>query len=311
MRGSNKADREFVSEAEEILETMRGGLADLSDRLGAGVEADPELINAMFRAAHSLKALAGMFRFDPISTLAHRLEDVLDGMRLGRVALAPPVLEAIEDTVTLFGSLLSEVGDSEALASSAARIEELTARIATATAARSEPANEFASLDLDPNVLRALTDTRSTGCARTCAAGATSRSSTRRSRSEHSRRVSPSSPRCCARTARCSRRCLPRAIRSSRRSASRCSWRAIGRSSSSPRASSFRACPCEACGRVAPRPSTRPWWRLPWPPKRRAPSRRRVRVRRGVLHRPRIAQVDQRHGARRHPQARRAHEPGR
>jgi two-component system, chemotaxis family, sensor kinase CheA len=158
MRGSNKADREFVSEAEEILETMRGGLADLSDCLGAGAEADPELINAMFRAAHSLKALAGMFRFDPISTLAHRLEDVLDGMRLGRVALAPPVLEAIEDTVALFGSLLSEVGDSAALANSEARIEELTARIATATTARSEPVDEFASLDLDANVLRALTE---------------------------------------------------------------------------------------------------------------------------------------------------------
>jgi two-component system chemotaxis sensor kinase CheA len=158
MRGSNKADREFVSEAEEILETMRGGLADLSDRLGAGAEADPELINAMFRAAHSLKALAGMFRFDPISTLAHRLEDVLDGMRLGRVALGVSVLEAIEDSVALFGSLLSEVGDSSALASSAARIEELTARIAAAAAPRAEPAGEFASLDLDPSVLRALTE---------------------------------------------------------------------------------------------------------------------------------------------------------
>jgi len=34
MRGGSKADREFVSEAEEILETMRGQLADLSDRPG-------------------------------------------------------------------------------------------------------------------------------------------------------------------------------------------------------------------------------------------------------------------------------------
>src|SRR5207244_3695803 len=45
MRGGNKAYREFVSEAEEILETMRERLADLSDRLGAGAEADPEIVN--------------------------------------------------------------------------------------------------------------------------------------------------------------------------------------------------------------------------------------------------------------------------
>ena len=131
MRGSNKADREFISEAEEILETMRARLADLSDRLGAGAEADPELVNALFRAAHSLKALAGMFRFDPISALAHRLEDVLDGLRLGRVPLAAPRLAWIDETVALFASLLGQVGDRAALAASAARIEARKGRAST------------------------------------------------------------------------------------------------------------------------------------------------------------------------------------
>src|SRR3989449_820845 len=124
MRGGNKADREFVSEAEELLETMRARLADLSDRLGAGADAHPDLVNALFRAAHSLKALAGLFRFDPISALAHRLEDVLDGLRLGRVPLAAPLLAWIDETVALFASLLGQVGDSAALAASAARIAE-------------------------------------------------------------------------------------------------------------------------------------------------------------------------------------------
>src|SRR5258705_4361654 len=94
MWGGNKAGREFCSEAEEILETMRARLADLSDRLGAGAEADPECVNAMFRAAHSLKALAGMFRFDPISALAHRLEDVLDRLRRRRGAPSAPLLRS-------------------------------------------------------------------------------------------------------------------------------------------------------------------------------------------------------------------------
>jgi two-component system chemotaxis sensor kinase CheA len=157
MRGGNKADREFVSEAEEILETMRARLADLSDRLGAGAEADPESVNALFRAAHSLKALAGLFRFDPISDLAHRLEDVLDGMRLGRVALSAALLEWIDEVVALFASLLGQVGDAGALADSAARIAELSAGVGAITAPAA-PADDFASLALDANVLRALTE---------------------------------------------------------------------------------------------------------------------------------------------------------
>jgi two-component system chemotaxis sensor kinase CheA len=157
MRGGNKADREFVSEAEEILETMRARLADLSDRLGAGAEADPEIVNAMFRAAHSLKALAGMFRFDPISALAHKLEDVLDGLRLGRVPLSADLLAWLDEVIALFASLLGQVGDSAALGEAATRIESLTAGVG-AMSGRAESEDEFASLAIDPNVLRALTE---------------------------------------------------------------------------------------------------------------------------------------------------------
>src|SRR5688572_3183852 len=98
-----------------------------------------------------------MFRFDPISDLAHRLEDVLDGMRLGRVPLSAPLLGWIDDVVALFASLLGQVGNGAALAESAARIAELCAGIAAATAP-APPADDFAQLALDANVLRALTE---------------------------------------------------------------------------------------------------------------------------------------------------------
>jgi len=157
-RRRSKADREFVSEAEEILEAMRADLADLSDRLAACREPDPELVNSLFRSAHSLKALAGMFRFDPIQGLSHRLEDVLDGLRLGRVPLQPALLALIDETVALFAALLERVGDPAAIEASGAATLELTERIAAAASARPEPQDDFASLDLDPMMLRALTE---------------------------------------------------------------------------------------------------------------------------------------------------------
>ena len=85
-RAGSKAEQEFVSEAEDILERMRGDLVDLGDERAADREADPELVNRLFRSAHSLKGLAGLFGLDPVHDLAHHLEDILDGLRLGRVA---------------------------------------------------------------------------------------------------------------------------------------------------------------------------------------------------------------------------------
>ena len=51
----------------------------------------------LFRSAHSLKGLAGLFGFDPIQDLAHRVEDMLDGLRLGRVAARAAAWSALID----------------------------------------------------------------------------------------------------------------------------------------------------------------------------------------------------------------------
>ena len=156
-RRPGKAEREFVSEAEEILERMRGALVDLGDQREAGREVDPELVNGLFRAAHSLKSLAGMFGFEPIRDLAHRLEDVLDGLRLGRVLLDSPAPGLIDEAVRLFATLLGCIGDEPALAAETPTIEDLASRIEAAARGES-PASGPAELDLAPSLLRALTE---------------------------------------------------------------------------------------------------------------------------------------------------------
>jgi two-component system chemotaxis sensor kinase CheA len=155
-RRSTKADREFVSEAEEILEVMRGDVVDLSEQ-GDGA-ADPDVVNRLFRSAHSLKALAGMFRFEPIEELAHRLEDVLDGLRLGRVAIDAALLSMVDEAVNMFASLLEKVGDAEAIAACGDAIADLSTRIEQGRAAPASGPDELESLDLDPSLLRALTE---------------------------------------------------------------------------------------------------------------------------------------------------------
>jgi len=158
-RRSTKADREFVSEAEEIVERMRNDLADLTDQCSGAGDVDPELLNGIFRSAHSLKALAGLFDFEPIHGLTHRLEDILDGLRLGRVTLGMTALALIDEAVNVFATLLQRIGDTEAIAEAGEQIADLTTRIESATRGEAEPeAGEFDSLDLDASLLRALTE---------------------------------------------------------------------------------------------------------------------------------------------------------
>src|SRR5262245_25632195 len=156
-RSGSKTDQEFVSEAEEILDRMRQDLADLNEERVAGQDVDPDVVNRLFRSAHSLKGLAGLFGFDPIQDLAHRVEDILDGLRLGRVQLTLPVVALIDESVHLFASLLEQIGNESALAAAAEPIGRLAERIQLA---REGPTakTEFGDLSLEPSLLRALTE---------------------------------------------------------------------------------------------------------------------------------------------------------
>lgn len=69
----------FIAESRERLEEMEASLLQVERD-----NADPELINAIFRAAHTIKGSAGMFGFDYLVAFAHAAESVLDAVRDGR-----------------------------------------------------------------------------------------------------------------------------------------------------------------------------------------------------------------------------------
>jgi two-component system chemotaxis sensor kinase CheA len=71
----------FFEEAEEHLGTIESGLLNLADH-----GADAELLNTVFRSAHSIKGAAGSFGFNELARLTHVMENVLDRMRSGRRA---------------------------------------------------------------------------------------------------------------------------------------------------------------------------------------------------------------------------------
>jgi two-component system chemotaxis sensor kinase CheA len=156
-KAPSKADREFICEAEDILERMRDDLSSLAEQAVSG-EAQPELVNSLFRSAHSLKGLSGMFGLRGMSELAHHLEGMLDRLRLGRVCLGPAALGLFDESVNLIGEILGKVGDEAARSAAEEAIAELVGRIDEWGQEPDGDEAEGASLDLAPALLRALTE---------------------------------------------------------------------------------------------------------------------------------------------------------
>lgn len=102
---SSDAARDFLAEAEEIVEELSTQLADLADMAEKDAW-EPDLLNAIFRGAHSLKGLAGMFGFGMIAEVAHHAENLLDWLRMGKVSLTTAVLELLFSSAELLTALL-------------------------------------------------------------------------------------------------------------------------------------------------------------------------------------------------------------
>ncbi|MDH5408673.1 MAG: chemotaxis protein CheA [Gammaproteobacteria bacterium] len=76
----DKAINSFEVEAKELLAIMEDSLLQLENNPG-----DSDLINAIFRSAHTIKGTGGVFGFDNIVEFTHVVENVLDKVRSGDV----------------------------------------------------------------------------------------------------------------------------------------------------------------------------------------------------------------------------------
>lgn len=120
-----KAAKDFLAEAEEIIDQLSLDLVGLSDCADSG-DYNPDLLNSVFRGAHSLKGLAGMFGFTDIAELAHNLENLLDSLRLGKLRLDQAIVTVLFDSMELLGTLVREAGgdnhDSHGISGAVSRI---------------------------------------------------------------------------------------------------------------------------------------------------------------------------------------------
>src|SRR5512142_1648917 len=156
MEKPNRSIKEFLAEAEDILETANQSLLALESAQAAG-GSDPDRVNALFRAIHSFKGLSGMFGLKEPSELSHRLEYLLDELRLGKVGLGREAIDVLVQTTALLGRLVHQAGKNkpfEDIQAALVRIDDLIKKKPSAAADR--PLSELISLDR--GILQVLTE---------------------------------------------------------------------------------------------------------------------------------------------------------
>ncbi len=102
----NEIKEIFFQECEEQLAELESGLLKLNDG-----DRDPETVNAVFRAVHSIKGGAGAFGLDDLVSFAHVFETTLDCVRSNRLEPTQDVLKVMLRSADVLADLTNAARD--------------------------------------------------------------------------------------------------------------------------------------------------------------------------------------------------------
>ncbi|MBW6420694.1 chemotaxis protein CheA [Rhizobium sp. XQZ8] len=120
----NEIKEIFFQECEEQLAELESGLLKLNDG-----DRDPETVNAVFRAVHSIKGGAGAFGLDDLVSFAHVFETTLDCVRSNKLEPTQDVLKVMLKSADVLADLVSASRDGGGIDESRSRalVKELEA----------------------------------------------------------------------------------------------------------------------------------------------------------------------------------------
>lgn len=108
----------FLAEAQEYLQNMTDCMLEL--------EKDPtatENLTEMFRAAHSLKGMSGTMGYELIMELTHEMENLLDKLRSGEIAVGTGLVNLLFEAVDLVQLMVGDLDNQESFSSDVKALE--------------------------------------------------------------------------------------------------------------------------------------------------------------------------------------------
>ena len=135
----------FVQESREQLADMEAGLLRLEQNPD-----DADNINAIFRAAHTIKGASGVIECGFIESFTHKVENILDKLRNGEMSVSAPLATLLLECCDHMGRLIDvlEAGQPEPPADVASQGESLTGRLSSFLEA-GEPAPADAGIPVE------------------------------------------------------------------------------------------------------------------------------------------------------------------
>lgn len=147
--------QDFLVEAGELLQRLGEQLVALESS-----PRDSELLNAVFRAFHTVKGGAGFLALEPMVLLCHHAEDLLNEARNGKLTLAAGHMDALLQALDLLNDMMAAVSADAALAiPPPALLQALLPRVAAPAVAAPPPAAPAGeAAPIDDNEFEALLD---------------------------------------------------------------------------------------------------------------------------------------------------------
>ena len=124
---------DFLIEADELITSLDTNLVKLE-----GASDDLDLLNEIFRAAHTIKGTSSFLGFDQVSGLTHKMEDILNKLRKAEISVTPEIMDLLLESLDTLKVLLENVraGNTE----EEVDLEPIIARLVAAAEGQAEAA---------------------------------------------------------------------------------------------------------------------------------------------------------------------------
>lgn len=99
--------QDFLIESFELIEQLDQDLVELETRPD-----DLELLNRIFRVAHTIKGASSFLNFDTLTHLTHHMENILNLARHGDIVIDAAVMDVILESIDLMKALLVRIRDT-------------------------------------------------------------------------------------------------------------------------------------------------------------------------------------------------------
>ncbi|BDY13597.1 hybrid sensor histidine kinase/response regulator [Hydrogenimonas cancrithermarum] len=98
---------DFLVEAFEMIEQLDNDLIELENS-----PEDLDLLNRIFRVAHTIKGSSSFLNFDVLTHLTHHMEDVLNKARRGELLITPEVMDVVLESTDKMKGLLEHIKET-------------------------------------------------------------------------------------------------------------------------------------------------------------------------------------------------------